>query len=83
MKGHLRQRSAGSFELKFDSGRDAAGERIIEYRSFRGTKRQAQTELARLIAAVDKGEHVARSTLTVGAGRPVEGMEHSGGEPRA
>jgi integrase len=67
MKGHLRQRSAGSFELKFDSGKDAAGERVIEYRSFRGTKRQAQTQLATLIAAVDKGEHVARSSLSVGA----------------
>jgi integrase len=67
VRGHLRQRSAGSFELKFDAGHDAAGKRIIEYRSFRGTKREAQTKLATLIAAVDKGEHVTRSTLTVGA----------------
>jgi integrase len=67
MKGHIRQRSPTSYELKFDAGRNAAGERMIEYRSVKGTKRQAQTELARLIAAVDKGEHVTRSTLTVGA----------------
>jgi len=67
MKGHLRQRGAGSFELKLDTGKDATGKRTTEYRSFKGTKREAQTELAKLIAAVGKGEHVARSTLTVGA----------------
>ena len=67
MRGHIRQRSAGSFELKVDIGKDAAGKRIVEYRTFRGGKRAAQGELAKLIAAVDKGEHVARSTLTVGA----------------
>jgi integrase len=67
MKGHIRQRSPTSYELKFDAGRNAAGERMIEYRTFKGTKRQAETQLARLVAAVDKGEHVARKTITVGA----------------
>jgi integrase len=67
MKGHLRQRGLRSFELKFDAGHNAAGERIIEYRSFKGTKREAQTELARLITAVGQGAHVAQSKLTVGA----------------
>jgi hypothetical protein len=66
MKGHIRQRGAGSFELKLDVGRDAAGNRITEYRSFKGTKREAQIELAKRIAAVSKGEHVARSAQTVG-----------------
>jgi integrase len=65
MKGHIRQRGARSFELKLDIGKDAAGKRLTEFRSFRGTKREAQTELAKLIAAVGKGEHVMRSTLTV------------------
>jgi integrase len=65
MKGHIRQRGARSFELKFDAGRDAAGKRIVEYRSFKGTKREAQLKLAELIAAVGKGMHVMRSTLTV------------------
>ena len=67
MKGHIRQRGAGSFELKLDTGKDATGKRTTEYRSFKGTKREAQTELAKLIAAVGKGDHVARSALTVGA----------------
>ena len=67
MKGHIRQRSANSFELKLDIGRDADGKRLVEYRTVRGGKRAAQGELAKLIAAVDKGEHVVRSALTVGA----------------
>ncbi|HZZ23188.1 MAG TPA: site-specific integrase [Roseiarcus sp.] len=66
MKGHLRQRGARSFELKLDVGKNAAGERAIEYRSFKGTRREAQTKLAELIAAVGQGAHVARSALTVG-----------------
>lgn len=67
MRGHIRQRSAGSFELKLDVGKDTAGKRIVEYRSFKGTKREAQIELAKLVAAVSKGEHVAPSKLTAGS----------------
>lgn len=67
MKGHLRQRSPGSFELKFDAGRDASGKRIVETRTVKGGRRAAQTELAKLVSAVDQGEHVRRSPTTVGA----------------
>jgi integrase len=67
MRGHLRPRGkrGTSWELKFDAGRDAAGKRKTAYQSFRGTKREAQAKLAELIAAVKKGEHVARSPKTV------------------
>ena len=40
------------FELNFDAGRDANGKRIIEYRGFKGTKREAEVELAKLNATV-------------------------------
>ena len=66
MKGHVRQRSAGSYELKVDVGADASGKRRTEYRSFKGTKRQAQVELAKLIAAIDQGMHVMRAKISVG-----------------
>jgi integrase len=65
MKGHLRPRGPGSFELKLDIGRDAAGKRITEYRTIKGGRRQAETALAKLVAAVDKGDHVARRSTTV------------------
>jgi hypothetical protein len=56
MKGHIRQRGANSWELKFDAGRDPVnGTRKIAYHSFKGTKRQAQAKLAELITSVGKG----------------------------
>ena len=68
MKGHMRQRGAESWELKFDLGRDpATGKRRTEYRSFRGTKREAQRELSRLLSQADAGEIVKTGKLTVGA----------------
>jgi integrase len=66
MKGHLRQRGKNSWQLKLDIGSDAAGKRITEFHTYRGSKRGAQNKLAELIAAVAKGAHVPRTTLTVG-----------------
>jgi integrase len=63
--GHIRRRGRESWELKFDAGRDAGGRRKIVYRSFKGTRREAQAELNRLLAQADSG-HVAPSKLTVG-----------------
>ena len=66
MKGHIRQRGKRSFELKFDAGRDpATGERKIQYASFKGTKREAQTKLAALITSVGAGSYVEPSKVTV------------------
>jgi integrase len=66
MKGHIRRRGERSWELKFDAGRNpATGERIIQYHSFKGTKREAQVKLAELIAAVSSGSYVEPSKVTV------------------
>ncbi len=62
---YIRQRG-DSFELKLDIGKDPDGKRITEYRTVRGGRRQAETELAKLVAAISRGEHVAKSSLTVG-----------------
>jgi integrase len=67
MKGHIRRRGVETWELKFDIGRDQTGKRITQYCNFKGTKREAQNKLAELISAVDKGTHVARSSVTVAA----------------
>ena len=66
MRGHIRQRG-DSFELKLDIGKDPDGKRITEYRTVRGGRRQAETALAKMVAAVDRGEHVTPSKLAVGA----------------
>jgi integrase len=65
MTGHVRRRGARSWELKFDVGVDAAGRRKTRYASFKGTKRDAEIELAKLIAAASKGEQVDPSKITV------------------
>jgi len=67
MKGHIRRRGTRSWELKFDLGTDPlTGRRRIRYHSFKGTKRDAETELARLTTAAVDGNYVDPSKLTLG-----------------
>jgi integrase len=68
MTGHVRKRGAQTWELKFDVGTDPlTGKRITRYSNFKGTKRDAQKQLAGLIAAAEKGELVDRSKTTLAA----------------
>ena len=60
MTGHIRRRGKQSWELKFEIGRNAKGQRITQYHSFKGTKKAAEFKLAELIAAVGKGAYVER-----------------------
>jgi integrase len=62
--GSIRRRGARSWELKYDIGR-SGGRRQTRYRSFKGTRRQAEAELARLLAQVADGRHVDPSRLAV------------------
>jgi hypothetical protein len=50
MTGHVRRRGERSWELKYDVGTDGKGQRKTRYASFKGTKREAEIELARLIS---------------------------------
>ena len=65
MTGHIRRRGERSFELKFDAGADATGKRKTRYASFKGTKREAEIELARLVAQHAAGEGVDPSKTTL------------------
>ena len=50
MSGHIR-RGAKSWEIKFDLGNDPLTlKRRVRYVSFKGTKRDAEIELARLVS---------------------------------
>jgi integrase len=67
MTGHIRRRGERSWELKFDAGNDPlTGKRRIRYFSFKGTKRDAEIKLARLVSANADGEGIdpSRATLT-------------------
>ena len=64
--GHIRQRGAGAWELKYDIGHDPVTKRrLTRYATVRGSKKDAQRELTKLLSARDKGEDVAPSKLTV------------------
>jgi integrase len=66
MTGHIRCRGTHSFELKFDAGADpVTGKRRIRYASFKGTKREAEIELARLVSANAAGEGIDPSKATI------------------
>jgi integrase len=66
MTGHVRQRG-NSFELKFEIAADpATGKRRIRYATIKTkSKREAQKELARLVAEHEAGESVDPSRITV------------------
>ncbi len=58
--GHIRQRSRGSWELRYDVDADpGTGKRRTRTATMRGSKRDAQTELRRLLGQVDQGVTLA------------------------
>lgn len=66
MTGHIRKRGEGSWELKFDLGRNpVSGKRETRYHSFKGTKRAAQAELIRLSAEAIQGTYVDPTSTTL------------------
>ncbi len=55
MKGSIRQRSPGHWELTVDLGKDNQGRRQRRFATVRGSKAQAQRKLRELLSAVDQG----------------------------
>ena len=55
MKGSLRQRSPGSWELTIDTGRDALGKRRRKFITVQGTKAHAQRKLREFLTTLDQG----------------------------
>ena len=66
MKGHLTERSPGKWAIVLDVP-SADGKRRRKWFSFTGTKRQAETEKARLIAELHGGSFIEPSRTTVAA----------------
>ncbi len=67
MSGNITKRGERSWRLKFEGGeRDpATGKRQTRFVTVRGTKKDAQRELTRLLAEVGNGTAVAPSRVTV------------------
>ena len=67
MKGHIRERSPGHWAIVIDVRDPTTGKRRRKWHGFAGTKRQAQVECARLIAAMDAGTYIEPSKITLEA----------------
>ena len=65
--GHIRERSPGHFAIVLDVRDPETGKRKRKWHSFRGTKREAQIECARLISAIQGGTYLEPSKTTVAA----------------
>jgi hypothetical protein len=64
--GHLRERSPGSWELRYSLGTNpATGKRRMATTTVKGNRRAAEKELRRLLRTLDTGEHVDPTRLTV------------------
>ena len=65
MKGHIRQRSKGSWAIVIDVGHDhETGKRKQQWYTVRGTKRDAERTLREILHNLDKGIYVKPSRLT-------------------
>ena len=66
-RGTIKSRSSGSYRIRYSLGRDpVSGKRKFASATIRGTRKQAERELTRLLGTVDTGEHVDPSRMTVG-----------------
>ena len=64
--GHIRERSPGSWELRYSLGTDpATGKRRMATTTVKGNRRDAEKELRRLLRTLDTGEHVDPTRMTV------------------
>lgn len=65
MKGHIRRRGKRSWGIVLDLGRDEQGQRRQKWHSVKGTRRDAEAELARLLNDFNLGSYVEPTKLTV------------------
>jgi integrase len=67
MRGHITERSPGHWAIVIDLRDPQTGRRKRKWHSFKGTKRGAQAEAARLIHELNTGHYVQPSKATLAA----------------
>jgi len=67
VKGHFRERSPGHWAIVIELRDPATNKRRRKWHSFAGTKRRAQDECARPIAALKGGTYLEPAKITVAA----------------
>lgn len=66
MRGHIRRQGRKSWAVVLDIGFDRRGRRRQKWHTVRGTKRDAEQELSRILRELDTGTYVEPTRLTVG-----------------
>jgi integrase len=66
MRGHIRERSPGHWAIVLDHQDPMTGRRKRRWHSFKGTKREAQIECARLIAEQQSGGAIDPNKISLG-----------------
>jgi len=67
MKGHIHKRSKGSWTIVVDLPRDPqTGKRRQQWRTIKGTKRDAERELGEILHSVEAGDYIKPNRITVG-----------------
>lgn len=65
MKGHIRERSPGRWAIVLEARDPETGKRKRRWHAFKGTKREAQSECARLVSELKSGVYLEPSKTTV------------------
>ena len=66
MRGHIKQRSKGSWTIILNLGRDpATGKRKQQWVTIRGTKKEAETKLSELQHQLDTGGYIKPDKVTI------------------
>ena len=65
MKGHIRKRGKSSWAVVIFLGRDQSGKQRRKWHTVRGTRRDAQRELTRLMNELNTGAYVEPARMTV------------------
>ncbi len=62
---HIRKRGENSYEIRITTGKDANGDRIFDYVTFRGTEEEAEAERIRRLNDLNQGAYIEASKITV------------------
>lgn len=65
MRGHIEKRGRNTWRIRIDLGTGANGKRVRSDHRFRGTKKEAEAELARLVHELNTGAFVEPSKMYV------------------
>ena len=65
MKGHIRPRGKGTWAIVLDLGKDGSGKRHQKWHTVKGTKRDAEREMTKLLNDLNTGTYVEPAKLTL------------------